>query len=96
MISFIDKLDSENEPYLLHSMIEESTKANKFIGLGFQLYSIGGKKAIGHFGGDSGFRSYLVIVPDEKIGLVVLANCDYHEEFREQIIHQVLKAMREN
>jgi len=96
MISFIEKLGTEKDPYLLHSMIGESTHTNKFIGLGFQIYSIGGKKAIGHFGGDSGFRSYLVMVPDEKIGLVLLANCDYHEEFREQIIHQILKTIRGN
>ena len=66
MISFIDKLDSEKEPFLLHSMIAESTNTSKFIGLGFQLYSVDGKKAIGHYGGDIGFRSFLVVMPDEN------------------------------
>ena len=93
MISFIKKLDTEKEPYYFQSMIKQSTNLNKYIGLGFQLNTIEGQKTIGHFGGDKGFRSYLLIIPDKKIGAVVLANCDYNEDFRQEIINQILKIM---
>lgn len=93
MISFIKKLYTEKEPYYFHSMIMQSTNLNKYIGLGFQLNTIEGQKTIGHFGGDKGFRSYLLMIPDKKIGTVVLSNCDYSEDFRQEIIHYILKIM---
>lgn len=91
MISFLHKLENEIEPNLIFAMTKESTTLNEFIGLGFQLYSIEGTKAIGHFGGDKGFRSYLLMIPQKRIGLVVLANCDYNEDFRQDILYQILK-----
>lgn len=93
MISFINKLSIEKEPHCFKSMTIQSTNLNKHIGLGFQLNTIEGEKVIGHFGGDKGFRSYLLMVPAKKIGAVVLANCDYNEDFRQEIIHQILKIM---
>lgn len=63
------------------------------IGLGFQQYDFDSKHAVGHFGGDKGFRSFLMMFPEEKIGLVVLGNCDYEEDFRQEIIHPIAKLM---
>ncbi len=54
--------------------------------LGFQRYDVEEYSAVGHFGGDKGFRSLLMMIPEEKIGLVVLGNCDYNEDFRQEII----------
>jgi len=65
-------------------MIRPSTDLNDFIGLGFQRYNVALRNAVGHYGGDRGFRSYLIMVPEEEIGLVLLANCDFNEEFREE------------
>lgn len=96
MISFFERLETETEPYLFRSMTEQSASVNNSIGLGFQLYSVEGKRAIGHFGGDKGFRSFLLMVPDKKIGLVLLANCDYHEEFRQEILFQILREMQKH
>jgi CubicO group peptidase (beta-lactamase class C family) len=93
MISFFERLETETEPYLLRSMTEQSTNVNNSIGLGFQLYSAEGERAIGHYGGDKGFRSFLLMVPDEKIGLVLLANCDYHEDFRQEILFLILRKL---
>jgi len=93
MLSFIQVIKNETEPYIFNSMIEESTDLNKNIGLGFQLYKVGGKKAFGHYGGDKGFRSYLVISPEDGMGLVILANCDYNEDFRQEILHAIIKSM---
>lgn len=91
MISFFQTLnDSEN---VHQSMIKASFNANPYIGLGFQLNTINSKKVIGHYGGDKGFRSYLIMMPEEKIGLVLLANCDYDEDFRQEIIHPIAELM---
>lgn len=93
MVSFLQSLDSENTGINYENMIQPTFESNKHIGLGFQLGEIEGLKKIGHYGGDKGFRSYLMMVPKEKIGLVVLANCDYEEDFRQEILHPIAKLM---
>lgn len=93
MISFFQTLDSSNLNNHYSTMIEPTFSSNPNIGLGFQLSEFNSKKAIGHYGGDRGFRSYLIMIPEEKIGLVVLANCDYNEDFRQEIIHPIAKLM---
>lgn len=93
MISFLQTLGESdlNNKYL--TMIEPSFSPNPYIGLGFQLSNINSKKIIGHYGGDRGFRSYLIMIPEKKIGLVLLANCDYDEDFRQEILHPIAKLM---
>lgn len=92
MISFFKILDSTSSEYNYKKTLEPDA-SNPHIGLGFQLYSFESKKAIGHYGGDRGFRSFLMMMPEEKIGLVVLANCDYKEDFRQEIIYTIVKLM---
>ncbi|MFN0246323.1 MAG: serine hydrolase domain-containing protein [Kofleriaceae bacterium] len=46
------------------------------IGLGWFLADREGVATVFHSGGDEGFRSDLILAPDRKIGVVVLANCD--------------------
>jgi len=74
-------------------MIEPASPVKRYIGLGFQLGTIDSKKIAVHYGGDKGFRSYLLTIPEENIGLVVLANCDYEEDFRQEILHPIAKLM---
>jgi CubicO group peptidase (beta-lactamase class C family) len=74
-------------------MLKPSVDSYPHIGLGFQLSNFNFKKTVGHYGGDKGFRSYLMMIPEEKIGLVVLGNCDYQEDFRQEIIHPIAKIM---
>jgi CubicO group peptidase (beta-lactamase class C family) len=93
MISFMKMLDSGNSENVFDEMTEPGFSAYPHIGLGFQLSKVESRKAIGHYGGDKGFRSYLLMIPEEKIGLVLLANCDYEEDFRQEIIHQIAKRM---
>ncbi len=93
MISFLSTLDDSDLTNKNWMMIEPSFSQNPYIGLGFQLSKINSKKTIGHYGGDKGFRSYLIMIPDEKIGLVLLANCDYDEDFRQEILHPIAKLM---
>lgn len=93
MISFLQTIDNAEAKNGILRMIEPAVSSNPHIGLGFQLSSIHSKKAIGHFGGDKGFRSYLIMIPDVKIGLVLLANCDYNEDFRQEILHPIAELM---
>lgn len=93
MVSFLQSLDNANTGINYENMILPTFESNEHIGLGFQLGEIDGFKKIGHYGGDKGFRSYLMMVPKEKIGLVVLANCDYEEDFRQEILHPIAKLM---
>jgi CubicO group peptidase (beta-lactamase class C family) len=87
MISFLKQLDKDET---MLPMTKPSTPIYPSIGLAFQLYTVQGKKSIGHFGGDKGFRSYLLMIPEEKLGFVVLANCDFNEDFRQEIISQLV------
>ncbi|WP_196887483.1 serine hydrolase domain-containing protein [Aureivirga sp. CE67] len=93
MISFLQNLENSDSKDLYTSMINSSFSSYPYIGLGFQLNEINSKKLIGHYGGDKGFRSYLIMIPEEKIGIVVLGNCDYNEDFRQEIIHPIAKLM---
>ncbi len=96
MISFLQTLDDSNLNNINKLMIEPTFSSNPYIGLGFQLNTINSKKTIGHYGGDKGFRSYLIMIPEEKMGLVLIANCDYEEDFRQEIIHAIAKLMLED
>lgn len=93
MISFLQTLDDSDLNNENLMMIEPTFSPNPYIGLGFQLSDINSIKTIGHYGGDSGFRSYLIMMPEEKIGLVLLVNCDYDEDFRQEILHPIAKLM---
>jgi CubicO group peptidase (beta-lactamase class C family) len=75
--------------------IMSQASSNSFMGLGCFLGSIDENKTMYHYGGDRGFRSYLVMVPDKNIGLALLANCDYNEDFRQEILNSILKLLLE-
>jgi CubicO group peptidase (beta-lactamase class C family) len=93
MISFLKSSNSLNSEKNFKSMFEPSFNQYPYIGFGFQLSNLYKEKAIGHYGGDKGYRSYLIMVPEKEIGLVLLANCDYDEDFRQEIIHPIVKLM---
>ena len=44
--------------------------------LGWAVGSYGGHRTLGHSGADPGFGSRLVLVPERRTGVVVLANCN--------------------
>ncbi len=91
MISFIKLINRSSSENVYSEMIIPGFESYPNIGLGFQLGKIDSKLTIGHYGGDKGFRSYLLMIPKEKIGLVLLANCDYNEDFRQEILHPIAK-----
>jgi len=69
-----------------HAMLKP-TENFSFVGLGWFIGERFGIKTYYHFGGDRGFRSYLILIPEYDLGLVLLANCDYGEDFRQEILH---------
>ena len=92
MVSFLNTLqDASKTAY--QNMITPSFSPSPYIGLGFQLYDVHSKKAIGHYGGDKGFRSFLMMIPEQDIGIVLLANCDYNEDFRQEIVYEIVSLM---
>lgn len=93
MISFLKSSNSLNPEKNFERMFEPSFDQYPYIGLGFQLSNLNKEKAIGHYGGDKGYRSYLIMVPEKRIGLVLLANCDYDEDFRQEILHPIVKLL---
>jgi len=93
MVSFLKTLDNTDSENYYSKMLKPTFSSYPYIGLGFQISTIDSKTTVGHYGGDKGFRSYLLMIPEEKIGLVLLANCDYEEDFRQEIIHSIVKLM---
>jgi CubicO group peptidase (beta-lactamase class C family) len=47
---------------------------DRFVGLSWFLWEYKGHRAVGHAGGDVGFRSNVVMLPDLGIGVAVMAN----------------------
>jgi len=93
MITFLQNLNEPQSSYNYLNMTNPTFTPYPYIGFGFQLSKINAKNTIGHYGGDRGFRSYLIMIPEEKVGLVLLANCDYNEDFRQEILHPIAKLM---
>jgi len=93
MIQFLEIINDKDSNSIYNLMTIPSFDQYNKIGLGFQLYSFEGNKAIGHYGGDKGFRSFLIMFPAKNMGLVLLANCDYHEDFRQEILMPIAKMM---
>jgi CubicO group peptidase (beta-lactamase class C family) len=82
----------QNNNYLNASTLQSMLKPSEnfsFIGLGWFIGEMLDKKTYYHFGGDRGFRSYLLLLPENDLGLVLLANCDYDEDFRQEILHGI-------
>ncbi|NME72933.1 serine hydrolase domain-containing protein [Flammeovirga aprica] len=95
MIFFLQQLQKGKNSFYAQ-MQNPSTEVYAHIGLGFQIFEIDGHKVIGHFGGDKGFRSLLLMVPEKNIGVVVLGNCDYEEDYRQEILKPVIKMIINN
>jgi CubicO group peptidase (beta-lactamase class C family) len=87
MINFMN--DPNHQKFLKPSQI------NKNLALGFQLYPVQEKVAFGHYGGDKGFRSFLMMEPAEKIGIVILSNSDFNEDFRQEIVFTLYDFLKE-
>jgi CubicO group peptidase (beta-lactamase class C family) len=85
-----------NQQIIPQSVIEETRKPNSIIGEGnflyneghFSLYGLGlvleeyqGRKIVSHDGGVNGFVSSVTMLPEEKLGIIVLTNTDQNDLF---------------
>ncbi|GHB32260.1 hypothetical protein GCM10008106_11550 [Mongoliitalea lutea] len=80
-----------NDPF--HQQFLVPSPVYAYNSLGFQLYRVAGKDGFGHYGGDKGFRAFLMMVPSEKTGIVLLSNSDFNEDFRQDIGFTLMKSL---
>lgn len=69
----IDTTGSERRPYYKNFYPKERVQ-NTGYGLGWRIYDWGGHKAIGHGGFVNGQLSMVSFLPDQKVGIAILAN----------------------
>lgn len=71
------------------------TKVNfALYGLGWMLEDYNGKRMVSHTGGVNGFVTSVILIPDEKLGVVVFTNTDHNnlfEAIKYEIIDSYLK-----
>jgi CubicO group peptidase (beta-lactamase class C family) len=68
------------------------TKVNfSLYGLGWMLEDYNGKRMVSHTGGVNGFVTSVTLIPDEKLGVVVLTNTDQNALF-EAIKYEIIDA----
>lgn len=70
------------QPHLYMPISEAAAKNNPTrqfsgVGMGWFTYNYQGKKVVNHSGGLDGMLSYTVLIPEEKIGFVVLTNSEF-------------------
>jgi CubicO group peptidase (beta-lactamase class C family) len=87
MVHFFDKFSTKD--HYFHKMIHESEPHP----LGFQHFSLPDFEGFGHFGGDTGFRSFMLLIPESEIGIVLLGNSDFSEDYRQQIVLPIARRL---
>ncbi len=65
-------------------------------GLGFTVFNHGGAKLTGHWGACPGYRTLLLLDPEEKLGIIVMINAMENPwRYAQQIRQIVLKGLKE-
>ena len=70
-----------HQPYLAQQLSAGTARSNPTrhfsgVGMGWFLYDYYGRKIINHSGGLDGMLSYTVLIPEEKVGFVILTNSE--------------------
>ena len=60
------------------------------VGISWFLGEYRGQATVSHGGGDTGYATFLVLLPEKKIAVVFMANCDWAGKGRGQIAHAAL------
>jgi CubicO group peptidase (beta-lactamase class C family) len=66
-------LSTDSYNFLWTNSIESVTQEAQ-VGLSWFLGEYSGHRTVSHGGGDTGFRSYILLLPDDSIGIVIASN----------------------
>ena len=75
MMSYLERLTSGEVPSLNKAMeLRKSLPGQRGIGLAWMHYNVDGRDLVWHDGRTAGFSSFIGLMPEEKLGIVILAN----------------------
>ncbi len=77
----------------LHSMMTPQFDEDASFGLGFSLSDLDGHRQVGHGGAVYGYSTQLSALPDEKLGVVVVAALDGANGTTRRISNEILRSM---
>ena len=60
------------------------------VGISWFLGEYRGQATVSHGGGDTGYATFLMLLPEKKMAVVLMANCDWLGDARAQIAHAAL------
>lgn len=60
------------------------------VGISWFLGEYRGQATVSHGGGDTGYATFLMLLPEKKMAVVLMANCDWLGDGRAQIAHAAL------
>jgi len=70
------------------------TRENKYFGLGWEIYDLGGGEyALSHGGSDEGVKTLVFLLPKSKRGLMIFTNSDNGTNVYEPLINQYLEGL---
>jgi|SRR5215469_5415021 len=62
----------------------------RVVGISWFLGEYRGQATVSHGGGDTGYATFLMLLPEKKMAVVLMANCDWLGDARAQIAHTAL------
>jgi CubicO group peptidase (beta-lactamase class C family) len=63
---------------------------DRAVGISWFLGEYRGHATVSHGGGDTGYATFLVLIPEKRVAVVLMANCDWLGDGRAQIAHAAL------
>ena len=97
---FTGALFAGGKPILKEASLQQMLKpqfakagAREGFGLGFMLGDLDGRRRVGHGGAIYGFSTEMALLPDEKLGVIVIANKDVANRVTTRIADYVLRSL---
>ena len=87
---FLASLFADSNPVVSHTTLERMWADS---GLGFFVSSFDGHRRVGHIGAIYGFATTLAALPDDKLGVVVVATLDGANRVTDRLADAALRAM---
>ena len=74
-------LSGDGLRFMHTSQTMRSPESHDTYGIGWAMYEYGGHQVMGHAGGHWGFGSKVEVLPDLKLGIVIMTNCNYPQGY---------------